>query len=773
MEFSTEKYISNFVESQFPEFYRAEGSNFVLFLKAYYEWLEEDGNPVGESRRLMDYRDIDNTLEEFLEFFQKKYLYGIPFDVIINKRYLLKHILDVYRSKSNIYCYKLLFKLIFNEDVDVYLPGRDVLRVSDGKWTEPHYIEVSKVDNLADLIGKTITGVSSKTIAVVESYIREPIYNDETQVLYISGISPKGGSFIIGEKVVNIDYINEIDSLDKAPTVLGSLDSLTIFNSGADFNVGDILKIAHKDPDTNEIASFGDGGLLKVVSLFRGYGSLNFNILNGGFGFTANSQIFLYKGIDDVTGQGASFKIKLSGTRSLVYNTDPLCGYLDLVINAASYGFASNPTANQFSTLDSCLSFSNNIFGKISALTSVQTGNGYIMPANVFVRSTIRSKNFSGTVAYQTNSIYVTGTSTQFTKFFVNNDVIYLQANSANSKSLEIQVIREVSNDTSITLFGFPNNTSTPSTVYGLAPAIMPAQFPATDPIMQRSDGTINGVNDRILALNSSGNNIVEKVIAVDSGKAYIEGEDVHAYRYGILNVPTIVKGGTAYANGDAIIFSGGDTSSPARGSVLVNTSGVITSINVATGAWFGGSGYNSVPELTVRSVNGSGAVLKTSLIKFDTANEIRGTVTKTGIGRGKGFYASKDGFLNYKYIQDSYYYQDYSYELKSSLALGKYKDIFNTTFHPAGSEMFGKIQLYSELGESFNLYSDSKSTGVPVQFLSCDINDPFVTCDDNKRIFVSDYIYSAYWLSVDDDINIRADSTTITADRISKDRGN
>ena len=112
MIFSEEKFISNFIQNQFPQFYQEEGPDFILFVKAYYEWMESTGQPIYQARRLYDYRDIDNTTEAFLEFFQKKYLYGIPFNVIANKRFLLKHILDVYRSKGTIQCYRLLFKLL-------------------------------------------------------------------------------------------------------------------------------------------------------------------------------------------------------------------------------------------------------------------------------------------------------------------------------------------------------------------------------------------------------------------------------------------------------------------------------------------------------------------------------------------------------------------------------------------------------------------------------------------------------------------------------------
>ena len=79
MDFSIEKNISNFIEKQFPSFYKEEGPDFILFMKAYYEWLESDfgtpldgnGGPIREARQLYNYRDIDNTIEKFLEYFQK------------------------------------------------------------------------------------------------------------------------------------------------------------------------------------------------------------------------------------------------------------------------------------------------------------------------------------------------------------------------------------------------------------------------------------------------------------------------------------------------------------------------------------------------------------------------------------------------------------------------------------------------------------------------------------------------------------------------------
>ncbi len=66
-----EKKISLLVEQQFPSFYREEGPTFIQFVKTYYEWLEETGNVVNLSRNFLENKDIDDTLEEFLYFFQK------------------------------------------------------------------------------------------------------------------------------------------------------------------------------------------------------------------------------------------------------------------------------------------------------------------------------------------------------------------------------------------------------------------------------------------------------------------------------------------------------------------------------------------------------------------------------------------------------------------------------------------------------------------------------------------------------------------------------
>lgn len=726
MDFNVQTKISNFVENQFPQFYQEDGPNFILFVKAYYEWLEESGNVTKESRELFNYRDIDNTLESFLEHFQKKYLYGIPFSVIINKRYLLKHILDVYRSKSSIQCYKLLFRLIYDEDIEIYLPSRDMLRASDGKWIEPRYIEVSYSANLASLVGKQIIGSYSNTTAIVENYVKESFDSKKVYILYISNILPKGGSFDVGEKIRNIEENNDFIG---SSSVLGSLSVLDITNGGQGFEVGDILKIVHTS--NGNIVSEGIEGLVRVKTLSKGYGTLNFNVVDAGQGYKLDSEIFVYK--NNANGSGASFALNtLLNTQTVEYNTDVICDYVSKTIDEATYNFPLTPTANLTSNIGLCFSYSNALFGGISTLTNIETGNSYTTAANVYVRSVLTSNVLPGNVSYNTTSNTVTGVSTNFTEHLSNGDVIYLKGNTSLSATIEYQMIREVTNTTSIILHGPPTNNSTPSARYAAAPVIFPSNFALYENIMFNVEGDVYGKNELITALPSSiDNKVVSELVSLDSGKGYIEGESVKAYLYGAVSNNIIInQAGNNYTNGELIIFSGGG-GTDANGYITTNSTGSIVSTTLV----YGGSGYTEIPNLRIRSSNGTSATLYASLETFNLTSSVTGRVVKSGIGKAKGYWATTDGFLNAdKYIQDSYYYQDFSYDIKVAIPLSKYRDILYNTFHIAGTELFGQFLLIDTQSSNVAiLYETSSANTASILYFRADSN--VLTADINYTV--------------------------------------
>ena len=747
MEFSIEKFISNFVESQFPSFYKDEGTDFILFTKAYYEWMESNGNPISEARKLMDYRDIDNTLESFLVHFQQKYLYGIPFNVIANKRLLLKHILDVYRSKGSVQCYKLLFKLIYNEDIEIYLPGVDVLRISDGTWIQPQYLEVSAFDNISDYMGKTVVGLTSETTATVENVVKEFYNGSFITIIYFSNMQPRGGSFAVNEKIIPQEKIGDFDFISKAPIIQGSLSSLVIGDGGRNYKLNDTVKIIQKDPNTNQLITYGKDGYLKVTSVRSGNGELTFDLVNGGYGFSSDSQIFIYK--NDLTGGDASFDIGgLVDERQVVYNTDIVGNYLDKSLSAATFGFPGLPTANLNSSLTPTLSYSTKTFGSIANLTNIDIGSGYLRSPNVFIRSVTVSQPLNVTVSYNTGSNIVSLISSEtietyknvsinaasygfprnptanvsfslgstislsdFYNLFEIDDVIFLQANSANTLTAEYHMVKEIAGLNQLKLYQNPVRNSTASAQIKAAPVIFPANFLDTDFNMTnpKPNSLRNGVNEIIRAFATPGNNCIATVDAF-TGKGFIENEPVFVGLFGLLDTSVqIISGGNGYSNSDPLVIFGGQYARESEGYIITNNVGNIIDVVITDP----GSGYQTVPSVYVQSRTGNNAVLKASVVEFNYDNLGYGRVRKGGNGKEFGYYSTTRGFLDAdKYIQDSFYYQDYSYEIRVSRTLNKYKSILYDTFHTAGSELFGKFYFVSEEGtDSTILYENTFAT--------------------------------------------------------------
>lgn len=66
------------------------------------------------------------------------------------------------------------------------------------------------------------------------------------------------------------------------------------------------------------------------------------------------------------------------------------------------------------------------------------------------------------------------------------------------------------------------------------------------------------------------------------------------------------------------------------------------------------------------------------------------------------GYYLSQDGFISDEiYIQDSNYYQAFSYVIKVEEELRKYADLVKTILHPAGMKMFAEFSIFNKINVS------------------------------------------------------------------------
>ena len=168
---------SDNVKNQFPAFYHDDAQTFMLFVKAYYEYMEQEGKTQYELNRVEGYKDIDLTLESYIDYFRKTVLPSIPIDVLADKRLLVKTIRDFYQSKGTIDSYRFLFRALYKEDIEVNYPSDKMLIVSEGDFRLDRYLVISSDEQAYKFIGRTIQGLENFRAAMFSDDINLAAFN--------------------------------------------------------------------------------------------------------------------------------------------------------------------------------------------------------------------------------------------------------------------------------------------------------------------------------------------------------------------------------------------------------------------------------------------------------------------------------------------------------------------------------------------------------------------------------------------------------------------
>lgn len=209
------KRVASLIEQQFPDFLRTDGPNFVAFMKAYYEWMDQQNNPNYSLRNFQSWRDVDRTLESFITWFQGEFMVRIPDTVLADKRLLVKHIQEFYRSKGTQKAYNFLFRILYNEDLEYFYPGSELLRYNDGKWIVRKTLILSALTSDSLLFSsksQRIEGKGSGTTSLVEEVEKQVTTIGE--IIFELDISNTIGSWETDERVelngIEIGKIKEV-----------------------------------------------------------------------------------------------------------------------------------------------------------------------------------------------------------------------------------------------------------------------------------------------------------------------------------------------------------------------------------------------------------------------------------------------------------------------------------------------------------------------------------------------------------------------------------
>lgn len=96
--------------------------------------------------------------------------------------------------------------------------------------------------------------------------------------------------------------------------------------------------------------------------------------------------------------------------------------------------------------------------------------------------------------------------------------------------------------------------------------------------------------------------------------------------------------------------------------------------------------------------------------------------VTLGPLAKYPGYYVNNDGFLDDAiYIQDSKFYQAFSYVIKIDQSLNSYKTIVKNLIHPSGTQIFGEYDIRNEFSINTTLES-------LIKILSVTLNDSVIT---------------------------------------------
>ena len=162
------------IANQVPDYVRDEFPQFVLFLEKYYDFLDQDGEANNILLNAGSFSDINKTLDTFLPSFREQYLQMFPQDSLVEDRRLIKFIREFYEAKGSEESIHFIFRTFFNEHVDIIYPSEYILKASDGIWQEKQKLRITTDDTITldpfDLVGKRATIYSHKQIGNIASY---------------------------------------------------------------------------------------------------------------------------------------------------------------------------------------------------------------------------------------------------------------------------------------------------------------------------------------------------------------------------------------------------------------------------------------------------------------------------------------------------------------------------------------------------------------------------------------------------------------------------
>lgn len=122
------------VSALLPGNLREKSQNLIELLESYYEHMNEKGQPSYALNSIENQRDLDTVDEEYLGLIQKEIAVTVPQKIATDRVRLYKNLVRYYSIRGSQDSIELFFRILFNDNVELYYPYKDTLIPSSGKW---------------------------------------------------------------------------------------------------------------------------------------------------------------------------------------------------------------------------------------------------------------------------------------------------------------------------------------------------------------------------------------------------------------------------------------------------------------------------------------------------------------------------------------------------------------------------------------------------------------------------------------------------------------
>ena len=648
---NTYQNISTLIPSQLPAYIRDDPaySNFITFFQAYYEWMEQENNPLYKAKNLLNYNDIDTTTSEFLSYFVNDFLQHFPKDSLITEQLALKTAKELYRTKGTPASYQFLFRILYDSDFDIFYTKDAILKASSGVWYVPTSLKLATEDlAFLNIQNMRIFGETSKSIATIENSVvsgtKMEVFISNIERLFTSGEIVKivdansQDLYFLNGKIVYADALTGIypvGSYILQAKLVGQISQINIDPNarGLYYNPGDPIIVYGGLNSTvgNPIGATAEVGTTTAGSI------KSISIVKNGFGFRQypNTQLV----ISDSKTSGA---IAIIGPITTTLPPTPTInnggtGYLvgDSVVSGNSTSYIAFADVNSVSQNGSILGITyrsgldpNTIFG-ISA--TVISSNTLASNASISISTVLGSASanvtrvISDTIDLKIQGNYITlGSSSNTSPYYFNrmptanyntklSDAFTFQAFATGALS---SVIVEnggggMSTLPTVTAESFYNtdvyNPTDSSNTLGNNIQGNLATLGILSPIQIVNPGVGYRANDVINISGGSGygaNAVVTKVSSTGGmiSISYTYPSSVIEYPLGgmgykITSLPTAIPNSSNVSAHGASLLIPGILGTGAEFSVATDRIGSITTINVLTY----GEDYISAPNVSLK----------------------------------------------------------------------------------------------------------------------------------------------------------------------------